>query len=581
MTEIRELYKNAVESLTASGQLFEMERCDINGVNYSVYKNLPLNMREYFEMMTGDAENAGKTFLVYADQCYTFAETMMAAVQFSVALVEDFGVVKGDRVAIAMRNNPEWIFAYIGAMSIGAVVVPMNAWWTSDELRYGLEDCGARVVVCDPQRSNRILPFADELDLSLVVVSDSGLTEKEIRFDDVLAAHQGAAMPAVAIAPEDDATIMYTSGSTGHPKGAVSTHRGIISALGSWGLMGIARSQAEAELNPPVDGDGEAQVEDVQPAALLTIPLFHVTGSHSIFLGSIFEGRKLVMMYKWDVEAAMQLIESERITFFNGVPTMSAELQAAALEGRYDLSSLLHISSGGAARPPEQVKKLTETFNDAEHTTGYGLTETNALGFVNMGADYQLKPASVGPVVPAVTEVKIVDTEGNTLGANERGEVCFKSPANVRGYWNRPDATAKAFVDGWFHTGDAGILDEEGFLFIVDRIKEIIIRGGENISCLEVEAAIYEHPSVEETVVFGLPDERLGEVVAAVIVVDAQKEFSKESLETFLSKSLAKFKLPKHIWFRQDKLPRIASGKISKREVKEEYGALSLASGYP
>lgn len=564
----------AVEALTAKGQFFEVENREVNSVMYSVYKNIPESMREFFEWCTEKPERADSTFLVSSEKRYSFSETMTAAAQFGSALVENFGVVKGDRIAIAMRNNPEWIFAYIGAISIGAVVVPMNAWWTSKELRYGLEDSGARVVICDPQRSGRISSYVDELDLTVVVVSDEDLAGQELRFDDVIASHVGKAMPKVVVRADDDAAIMYTSGSTGHPKGAVSTHRAILTAIASWLLMGHAEYYANKNLHSSTAVD-ERSADD-QPAALVSVPLFHTTGSHGIFLMSMTLGRKMVMMYKWDVENAMQLIERERITYFNGVPSMSAELQAAAQDGRYDLSSLSSIVAGGAARPPEQLKKLNSTFKGSPGQTSYALTETNALGTVISGVDYQQRPTSVGRVTPAVTEIKIIDSEGRTLEANECGEICIKSPSNVRGYWNSPEATAKSFVDGWLHTGDVGYFDEEGFLFIVDRIKEIIIRGGENISCLEVEAAIYEHPSVEEAVVFGFPDEKLGELVAAVIVLSADGNLDEETFRDGLSKRLAAFKVPAYIWFRDEKLPRIASGKFSKRQIKDEYCAASL-----
>ena len=365
--------------------------------------------------------------------------------------------------------------------------------------------------------------------------------------------------------PNDTATIMYTSGSTGHPKGALLSHRGILSAIYSWMLLGMASKEVEQKSD---------KNETTYPAAgLLTIPLFHCTGSHSAFLLSLIVGRKLVIMYKWDAEEALRLVEKERITYFNGVPTMSAELQAAAADSDRDTSSLKEIFSGGAARPPDQVAKIAGTFKKSTPGTGYGLTETNALGAVNTGAFYIANPTSTGRAVPAVTEFKIIGDAGQVLPTGDRGEVCIKSPANSLGYWNKPEATAEAFIEGWFHTGDVGFLDGEGFLTIVDRIKEIIIRGGENISCIEVEAGIYNHPAVEEAAVFGVPDERLGEAVATAIVLRDGHSLDAAELRTFLAEHLAGFKIPAHIWFRDEQLPRIASGKILKRELKAVYGA--------
>jgi len=437
----------------------------------------------------------------------------------------------------------------------------MNAWWTTDELDYGLKDCGANVVIADRQRLERLLPIQQDLALKLIAVDDcSGLDLQFSQFSDLVKAHHGAEMPAIPVAPDDHATIMYTSGSTGHPKGALSSHRGMISALYSWMLLGLSSKQAA----------GETSSNKFPPSGLLAIPLFHCTGSHSAFLLSLIVGRKVVIMHKWDVQEALRLIEEERITWFTGVPTMTAELQAAAVDSDRDLSSLAEIFGGGAARPPAQVEKLTSTFKHSSAGIGYGLTETNALGTMNAGAIYRARPSSAGRPVPGVTDIAIFDEHDQALRAGERGEVCIHSPANCLGYWNKPEATAEAFRDGWFHTGDVGYLDDEGFLFIVDRMKEIIIRGGENISCIEVEAGIYQHPAISEAAVYGVPDERLGEAVAASVVLRDGEKLTTEELQEFLREHIASFKIPAHVRFHDDALPRIASGKIFKRQLKTE-----------
>lgn len=561
-------FDDAVAQLTGPGQPFALNSVEIGGVSYRNYAAMPPDLGTYFQVMLKHADN---DFAVYLDERYTFGQGYQHAAEFATALVQRFGVGKGDRVAILSRNNPQWMMSFIGITSVGAVAVPMNGWWTTEELDYGFADSGAKVVVADRARVERLLPIAAKHDLQLIAIDDcSDLDLPSASFADLLLQYAGAAMPEVEVSADDPASIMYTSGTTGHPKGALSSHRGILSALYSWMLMGVATKVA---------GGGGSGEEEFAPAALITIPLFHCTGSHSAFMLSLVVGRKMVIMHKWDAQEALRLIEQERITWFNGVPTMSAELQAAAETTERDISSLSEIMAGGAARPPDQVGKIVSTFKKSSAGIGYGLTETNALGAVNAGAFYAANPNSTGRVVPAVTDFRITGADGRELPIGERGELCIKSPANILCYWNKPEATAEAFVNGWFHTGDVAYMDAEGFVYIVDRIKEIIIRGGENISCIEVEAAIYAHPAVHEVAVFGLPDERLGEIVGAAIVLREGAEMTSQDLRDFLAGHLAAFKIPAHTWFRAEQLPRIASGKIFKRQLKADYAAELAANG--
>jgi long-chain acyl-CoA synthetase len=565
MKEFLDVLDANVAVLTAPGEDLEVIEHHIDGNLFRVYGKAGPTLREYLEQ---SHLHSDEIFLVYQQERYTFAQTHQLSAQLAQALVQDLGIIKGDRVAIAMRNNPQWCIAFMAIVSIGAIAVPMNAWWTSEELQYGFADSGACIVISDPQRCSRIRSFADALNITQLVVGDSNdRITGEMDFDEVLNSYQGAAMPVVAIEPEDGAIILYTSGSTGMPKGVFSSHRSVLSALYSWLTGAFAALATVEQLAPEL---APAALEQ-QAAVLLTIPLFHVTASHSIFLLSIIVGRKMVIMYKWDVDAAMELIESEKISSFSGVPTMSAELEQAALTTKHDLSTLREINAGGAPRPPEQVRKLATTFTHAKAGLGYGLTETNGIGAITSGLFYQLKPHSCGRALPAVTEIKLIDDNGNTVAEGEVGEVCIYTPGNAKGYWNKPEATAEAFVDGWFRSGDIGRMDEDGFLTIVDRIKDIIIRGGENISCIEVESAIYEHPKVLEVAVFGVPDERLGEAVAAVVVPNAGEQLSKQELRDFLAENMAAFKIPSHYWIEAEPLPRIATGKIYKKGLKTDY----------
>ncbi|MEH6548903.1 MAG: AMP-binding protein [Pseudomonadales bacterium] len=560
----------AADELTAKGAVFEIAETEINGQTLPVYNTIPDNLRGVYESCIGHDK---RTFLVYHQQRLSFVETYQLAANFAAALEEEFDIEKGDRVAIAMRNNPEWIIAFMAITAMGAIAVPMNGWWTGEELKYGLEDCGAKLAVVDNQRLERISPFADDLGIRQIVVSSEENskpnTEIVFNFNRLVAAYSNETMPTVEILPEDDATILYTSGSSGHPKGVVSTQRSILTTLASWTLLGAASGMAEQKpdnIPPPEDA-----------VALLTVPLFHVTGCHSLFLMSLIIGRTLVMMHKWDPQQALALIEEEGVTYFNGVPTMSQELLDAAENTEHDISTLTDLGSGGAARPAEHVRRISESFK-INPSNGYGLTETNGIGAVNGGQTYVLQPDSVGIPAPSVTSIRLVDEAGNVQETGERGEICIRSAANARCYWNNPKATEAAFIDGWFHTGDVGYLDELGMLFIVDRIKDIIIRGGENISCSEVESAIYAHEGVAEVAVFALPDDRLGEIVGAVIYLKSGISLTPDQVREFLEQHLASYKIPADISISATPLPRTATEKILKREVKQQrIEALSTA----
>ena len=547
--------------MTAAGQPFEVVVEDIAGVPTRVWKHALPTLRDVLE---GSRAHAGRTFLVYEDERTTFAGHFAAVAALAHVLREEYGVVKGDRVAIAMRNYPEWIVAFWATVSIGAIAVTLNAWWVADELEYGLTDSGAKVLLADAERLARVHDRLGRLGVAAAVARPDGpLPDGVADLAPLLVPGPGRSdLPAVELAPGDDATIMYTSGTTGFPKGAVGTHRNMVTNL--WSLL-FRGALAAKQGDVPMFGGGAGSEP---PAVLLTVPLFHVTGSHAIMLPALHNGSKVVMMYRWDPERALDLIEQERVTTFVGVPTMSWELLGASSFPTRDVSSLRAVTGGGAPMPPELGRRLARELPGARPGVGYGLTESSSLVTSNNGDDYLARPDSVGPPLPVV-ELRIVGADGTDAPSGGLGEVWVKGPNVVRGYWGKPEDTAATFSEGWLHTGDIGRLDDDGYLYVVDRVKDVVIRGGENVYCAEVEAAAYEHPAVAEAVVFGVPDERLGEEVGIAVVAATGRSLSAADLRAHLSGRMARFKVPARVWILGEHLPRNASGKIAKRHVRD------------
>ena len=558
----------AVAAITGAGSQLEVGTATVRGASLPVFSAAPPSMREFFAFFF--AVQAPREFLVFGDERYTFGDVHARGLKLAAMLQHRHGIAKGDRVAIAMRNYPEWITSFIAILHLGAIAIPMNAWWTADELDYGLRDSGARLAIVDEERARRIAGLQCHTTVLTVRTSAEVAAELGVaRVEDELALSPEITWFLPEIAPEDDATIMYTSGSTGSPKGAVSTHRGIVSGAMNYLVAGLALLQLSAEAGvKPAD----------QQVMLLNVPLFHITGSVPVLLVSVAIGRKMIIMHKWDAGEALRLIEKERCTYFVGVPTMSLEMMQHPDRDKYDLSSLVDIASGGAPRPPEHVERLAKTFAGKNPVQGYGLTETNGVGAGNFRDNYRAKPASTGRAAAPLVELRIDNGEGPVgpgLPAGTPGEVCIRSVCNCRGYWNNPAATAAAFPgDGWFRSGDIGYLDDEGYLFIVDRKKDIIIRGGENISCQEVESAIYVHPAVAEASVFGLPDERLGEIVGAVVYPKSGAALDPDALREFAAEHLSSFKVPARIWISTEALPKLGSGKIDKVTLRKQYRTL-------
>jgi long-chain acyl-CoA synthetase len=550
-------FPEAVKAVTAPGQRFEVAPLAVRGIEYQAFINTPRNMRELFS----GARGVDKTFLVYEDERLTFREVMEAADALGAALMERFGVGKGDRVAIGMRNYPEWIISFAAILSIGAVSVSLNAWWTEEEMDYALKDCGAKVLIADRERIDRAVSTCRSESIQMLVVRPGDATWEDVAVWDQVVV-PGTPLPEVEIDPDDDATILYTSGTTGNPKGAVSTHRAILQALFAFGC----RAAVEAVRRPP--GEGASRPAN-PPAFILIVPLFHVTGCVAVMLSCFVSHIKLVIMYKWDPEKALEQIEREKVTNFVGVPTQSWDLLESPRFNDYDTSSLVGVGGGGAPAPPELVRRVDASFKQGRPNIGYGMTETNAYGPQNSGDDYVSHPTSTGRAMP-ILEIEIRDPDTDVaLPIGGHGEIWFKGPHLIRGYWGKPEATAETIVEGWLRSGDIGRIDEEGFVYVEDRAKDMVLRAGENIYCAEVEAAIYEHPAVYEAAVFGLPHERLGEEVAAAVYPKPGQSLTAQELQEFLQPKLAAFKIPSRIILLEEQLPRNASGKILKRELRD------------
>ncbi len=549
------------QRLTAPGAKFEMETLTIRNLPTRVWKNAPPSLRWLAEAIRAHGE---RVFMVHEDERVTYEAHGRAVAALAAALV-GMGVRKGDRVALAMRNLPEWPVAFFATVSIGAVLVPLNAWWTGAELEYGLRDSGAKVLIADGERYERVLPHLADLPAleQVVVARATGPLEDAMPLEQLIgtphdwAALPDAALPPAEVTPDDNATIFYTSGTTSNPKGALGTHRNLTTNILSSGYNS-ARMYLRRGETPP----------EPTPKVLLTvIPLFHVTACSATLMGAIATGSTMIFMRRWDAVRAMEIIERERVTMTGGVPTIAWQLLEHPDRHRYDLSSLESIAYGGAPSAPELVRRIWEEFR-ALPGNGWGMTETMATVTGLAGEDYLHRPTSAGPPV-AVADLKIMDPDGaRELPVGEVGELYARGPMIVRGYWNKPEATAETFIDGWVRTGDLARLDDEGFLTIVDRAKDMVIRGGENIYSSEVENALYAHPAVTDAAVIGLPHRTLGEEPAAVVHLAPGMAASEAELQAWVRARLAAFKVPVAIRFMRETLPRNANGKIMKRDLK-------------
>lgn len=557
---IIEHFRTARELAVKPGSLFEVGTVNVRGQDLLGYVNAPGSMRDLWAMASGygDAE-----YLVYQDERWTYAQAAADIAAFANWL-QSQGIGVGDRVAIAMRNYPEWMLAHWAINSIGAVVVGMNAWWVADEMAYALNDSQPKLLIADDRRLASFAAIAEQFPtMQVVSVREPNSPVPATPWSETLSA--GGTMPEVAIDPDSEACIFYTSGTTGRPKGAQLTNRSCVANIMNVGAMGRIYATTQA-LHRGVEV--EEAIPAPAPTALIATPLFHVTANNCILQAGTVAGGKFVLMYKWDPVEAMRLIQAEKVTTMSAVPMMSRELLAHPDRDEYDLSSLTAMGGGGAAMQPDLVGKVAAETKRAKPTQGYGMTEVSGIITYIAGDIFLERPSSAGPLVPTL-EGRCVDPDGNPLAQGEVGEVCVRGTAVIAGYLNRPEATAETIVDGWLHTGDIGYFDEDGFIYLVDRAKDMILRGGENVYGAEVENAIFDHPAVLECVAFAVPDDRLGEEVGAAIHLKPGAMLDSAGLREHLASRLAAFKIPRYVWFLAEPLPRNANGKFLKRELKE------------
>lgn len=553
--------KETVEELTSEGQIFALTDVDVNGQNLRAWAIAPPTIRDLWLMAAahGDAD-----YLVYQDERWTYAQAHEQVASIANYLTT-CGIGKGDKVAIAMRNYPEWLLSFWAVVCVGAVPVGVNAWWVAEELEYGLQDSETKLLICDRERLQRFETIRDSFaDMPVLAVRVEDVPSWATPWSTALAAE--SKLPEVEIDSEDDVAIFYTSGTTGRPKGAQLTHRGcannvVTTAFATYALR-LAQAKVEGKEPPSLGREGLPQA-----SMIAATPLFHVT-AHGSALTLTANGGKIVHFYKWDAGEALRLIEAEKITSFTGVPVMTREMIEHPNFATTDTSSVEAFGGGGAPVQADLIHKVGDKTGQPMMAQGYGMTETSTMASAAYGIYQRDKPTSAGLVMP-VFDVKCINEQGEDLPQGETGEICLRGVQIFKGYLNRPDATAETIVDGWLHTGDIGYVDEDNFIYLVDRAKDMVLRGGENVYSSEVEMIIYQYDDVAECAVFAVPDDRLGEEVGVAVYAPQNPSMNADDLRAFCKKHLAAFKVPRYIWIVQEPLPRNASGKFVKKELQQ------------
>jgi acyl-CoA synthetase (AMP-forming)/AMP-acid ligase II len=550
----------AVEAkLLGPGAPFELVEEDFLGEKVAVFANRARSLRD---VLLRAREFSTKEYMVFRaaerERRYTFGEHERLVARAAAGLAERFGVGPGDRVAILAANCPEWIISFWATISLGAICVGLNGWWTEDEIRYALGHSTPKVLIADRKRAARI---THELNVPMLVVEEG--------FDELVSAHPDAELPTQPIAESDPAIILYTSGTTGRAKGVVHTHGNVTNML----MVSFFHGARLMMANP-----GQSESPQLPNSILVTSPLFHVSGLHCAAVTALAGGAKTVWpMGRFDAEVTLELIEREKVTGWGYTATVLHRLLNHPNVGDYDLSSFRSVGGGGSPIPAPLIEKAQALFPQCSYTmgVGYGLTEGTAFATLNAGEELTEDPASVGRPMPIV-QVEIRDALGRAVPEGEEGEIHLRGPLVMLEYWDDPEATNAAIGPGrWLNTGDVGRL-RNGKLYISSRKRDLILRGGENVYPFEIEQRLEAHPAIAEAAVLGVDHEELGQEVKAFVVFEREQMLKVDEMRRWVAEALAYYKVPTQWEIRKSPLPRNATGKVLKTALRDAQDAMFI-----